>query len=526
MHRRARLLLACVALSLAACSGGGAGHEAGASGNAGADGSAKAGTDGGAGNLEADALDSPNGESAGAALDAVFDDSDGAEAADGASGTLPRWRSGTRLRARLVKVAGGPDTIFQSVFDNDLGTACRFVTATDGATRCLPGSATLYFADGGCKTPILRMDTGCAPPTYVSGAVGCQFSGFKVGVKTTPATVFTGATCLGVGATGDFYELTRLGETTFVAATEQRDDRGAGLMMRYWKSDDGGLFPFGVWDSQRAASCVPGADDYADRCVPAAAVSLSGLPTYADDTCKKQVAAASADCEAEPVSAVRVPTSGTCGETIYYYDTSKLATVPYQSVQTMSGQTMCAPLNMPPAGETFYVVGDAIPSGALPDLPTVLDGTARLKLRRYESETSLPLDLDPIFYDAIHQSTCSPTMTTKGLRCVPTRAARLSSFADDKCTLPLYVESKTKPDLACALPSPDVAYIDKGGAVCGGQSTLELYEIGAAVTPSQLYFANPTMGCVASATDPATVDVFETTLATDDTTVALEIFTE
>jgi len=105
------------------------------------------------------------------------------------------------------------------------------------------------------------------------------------------------------------------------------------------------------------------------------------------------------------------------------------------------------------------------------------------------------------------------------------RAYGVTFYADDKCTMPVHVEAKTKPDPACAAPRPDVLYVDEGAA-CGGLPKLDLYAVGAAVTPAKLYRADSTMGCVADDADPTALDVFGTTPATDTTAPELVLVTE
>jgi hypothetical protein len=529
-------LLASVALGASACGGGGGsgGNDAaaGSSGKGGADGGAKAGNgSAGADAAGADAAEASDGDApaaAGTGGDAApSDHADAADVAEAGSMAVPVWRSGTRLRARLLKAADGVEAIFQSVFDKDLGASCAFVKASDGATRCMPSAVVPYYADAECKVPVLPMAAGCAPATHVSRIDGCQSSGLKVGPKVTPAKTFAlnpGGTCVEIPPSGtqELYELTAVAATGFAAATEQRSDRGGGLMMRHWSSEDGGLFPIGAWNKQRAAACVAGTGDYADHCVPAgvAPVSLS-VPAFSDDMCKKPVGYAVATCASEPVTAVGLWAGTACGQAMVLAEATKLATMPFRSLTTS-----CFPWNAPPAGYGFYTPGEAIPIGALPDMNTVLDGAGRLKVRRYESNAFERVDSDPAFYDAIQQGLCLLEDTTKGLRCMSARAFGVTFYADDKCKSPVHVESKTKPAPACAAPRPDVLYVDTGAPACGGLPKLELYAVGAAVTPARLYRADSTMGCVAEATDPTMLDVFGTTPADDATAPAVEIVTE
>jgi hypothetical protein len=449
-----------------------------------------------------------------------------ADAQDGAPAQLPAWKSGTRLRARLLKVADGAEAIVQGVFDKELGSGCGFVKADDGAMRCMPTAVVPYYADAECKMPIVPMATGCAPETHVSRIADCQSSGFRVGAKVTPAKTFAfnlGGACIEIPLSGtqDFYALTPVAATAFVAAVTHGEARGGDLEMRYWKSDDGGYFPVGAWDARNKWSCVAGTDAYVDRCVPAVIAPVSrGVPAFSDAMCKNPVGYRVAGCGAEPVSAVGMfaPPNACGAQEMYYAVATKLATAPYRS----QGAS-CFPWATP-AGYEFYTPGATIPAD-LPDLPTVLEGAGRLKVRRYETGEGNRIDSRPAFYDAIRQAPCLLQQTTKGLRCMSERAFGVSYYADDKCTMPVHVESKTKPDPQCAAPRVQILYVDKG-ASCGGLPTLELYEVGAATTAAKLYRADSTMGCVDSGTDPTVNDVFATTPATDTTSAALQLVTE
>jgi hypothetical protein len=516
-------LLLCGALALGACgggSGGGAGKpDGGAAGRDGADADAT-----GAAGVDAlvffdgpgDAGDAPSSP----------DGADGPGGDAGPRGPLPAWRSGTRLRARLLKAADGPEAIFQSAYDSELATPCAFGRAGDDATRCMPPAAVAFFGDDACKSPILSMTAGCAPGTHVSLFESCLAHGYKVGPKVTPAKVFArnpAGACIEVqGVTNDFYGLTAVADSRFVAAAELRDDRDVFLSMRYWKSDDGGLFPLGAWDVQRRAACAPGFDDYLDHCVPAVVAPASrSVPAFADAMCKNPVGYLSRVCAAEPVTAVGLWAADTCGQTMYYAEATKLATMPYRSQGAA-----CFPWTAPPADYEFYTPGETIPIGALPDLSTVLEGAGRLKVRRYDT-SGVRMDVNTQFYDSIRKGLCIPETTTKGLRCMPANAYGVTFYADDKCASPVHLESKKKlDDPLCAVPRPEVLYVDKGGATCGGLPTLDLYAVGAPITPAKLYRADSDKGCVADDMDPTANDVFATTPADDATTPALTVVTE
>src|SRR5260221_5109584 len=60
---------------------------------------------------------------------------------DGASGsTAPPWRSGARLRARVLDGGDGA-ALFKGWTDMQLGVSCSYRLAADNELRCLPDAA-------------------------------------------------------------------------------------------------------------------------------------------------------------------------------------------------------------------------------------------------------------------------------------------------------------------------------------------------------------------------------------------------
>jgi hypothetical protein len=67
------------------------------------------------------------------------------------------FRSGTRLLAKVLRVAGTQEEAHIGWHDKDLATDCTFEPASDGAKRCLPTTrfeTDAFFADAGCKTRV------------------------------------------------------------------------------------------------------------------------------------------------------------------------------------------------------------------------------------------------------------------------------------------------------------------------------------------------------------------------------------
>jgi hypothetical protein len=498
---------------LGACGGGGGGHGA----------------------TDADAAGLPDGPDAEATpSDAATDadeptgdgpraDGDAEAATDARPEPLPPWRSGPRLRARLLRSSDQGDSLFTGVFDGQLKVACSFGPAADGAARCLPAQVDIYYADADCAQPMVSLPAGCAPATYVGAGSGCATTGYRVGAKLASPGVFRGnggrCTELTPVVPQDFYAVEPVADMTFAAAIEQREDRGGDLAMRYWKSEDGGLFPIGAWDSERNASCVAGKDRYDERCAPAVvAPESSSLPAYADDGCKMPVGYVSTACMTEAVSAVAVPELGLCGPAIGFEGADRLAT-PAHHVAGIA----CTEWNA--AAIAFYTPVAPIEPQSLPPLFPVLEGVGRLKAVRYQTSMCLPIDTETRFHDVVYSQDCLPAPTKAGLRCVPNNAPQVVYYADPGCKTPVHVAERKMVDPWCALPLPGVAYRLVAPS-CDGAPMRELFAVGDPVTPAKLYADGGTQGCIPTDADPSSLDVYALAPATDDTAVAVEIVTE
>jgi hypothetical protein len=81
-------------------------------------------------------------------------------------------RSGSRLKAQYFVGSDGSKA-YAGMYDAQTERECSFVTAADGAYRCLPSgpgviATTAYYADALCTRPILNFPKVCSGPPYVS----------------------------------------------------------------------------------------------------------------------------------------------------------------------------------------------------------------------------------------------------------------------------------------------------------------------------------------------------------------------
>lgn len=146
--------------------------------------------------------------------------------------------SGSRLKASYYIGADGSKQ-FKTMHDSQLGVDCSYLTAADGATRCLPsGTAAIsYFADSSCSASIATVAKGCQPAKYAinysQSTVVCSsynYAVFQIGAAYT-GTVYSGtaSSCNAVTAAtltalnSDYYTATVVQPGQFVQATVQTD---------------------------------------------------------------------------------------------------------------------------------------------------------------------------------------------------------------------------------------------------------------------------------------------------------------
>ncbi len=150
--------------------------------------------------------------------------------------------SGSRLKTRVFTASDGA-VEYRGFYDSQLNVDCRFGTANDGETRCLPQGAGLtagpYFADAACTAPIALGFCSGTPPAYVfkptAGAASCTWgmgselttpggAFFAVGPALSLATYYSKYSACTAVAGQPGYQYFALGAevppSTFVDATE------------------------------------------------------------------------------------------------------------------------------------------------------------------------------------------------------------------------------------------------------------------------------------------------------------------
>jgi hypothetical protein len=382
-------------------------------------------------------------------------------AADADAGDLPSYRSGSRLRARLVKADGV--ALFVGWHDqgpNDVD--CSYGIADDGRMRCLPqgqdvSSLQGYFADPNCTMPI-GVPSGCAPPRFVVGTVGmgatttCDSSVWRMGTAMPPAGMifqnFGGQPCVIASMQpSTVYPLTQIPAAQFVAATTTRRTRGSGLAMEWLEGEDGSLEASGLFDTKRNARCGPnalGSPDFGSlfpgRCVPNDVAWIIDL--YSDPSCTMPAAwgVPASACMPAPTAVIDAPGQGSPWNGMGCSPPApSLAEIGPPITSTIygnnTGGSACAPTGI--GSSAAFAVGAPIAPDALPALLPGDQGTGRIRLRTLTTAGGVPLFARTLF-DSQLGAECAPTAVPDGtLRCVPSYPYVDLVYADPACTMAL-----------------------------------------------------------------------------------------
>lgn len=423
---------------------------------------------------------------------------------DASTETLPDYRSGTRLRARLLTAEGG-SVIFAGWHDKDLDVDCTFGPAEDSKTRCLPdlAYASTEYADAACTMKIVANTAGCAAPKFASSGSSTCSAGpalFRVGAKVSLAIAYAkqaDGSC-GAGsptATEDVYAVgDAVAASAFVSATSVQQARGARLAMIYLQADDGAVQALEPYDLARKAACQ--VTTKGTRCIPTGLSFQEDV--FSDGMCLTPAAlrpAAGYGCDLPPNVVLRPNPAAMCFTTdaLYAEVGAKLAGPIYRK------QGTCGPITVAD-GDSFYEIGTPIPMESFAGVGNKEDGAARVKARSAITETGEHL-FARVLFDSERNEECRPAPTADGMsRCIfaGDASSNADSFSDMGCANPV---AATYPQ-GCA-PPPFIELATAGAAACASP-TVRVFKVGAKITPTMLYKQTST-GCLvvspAAATD-------------------------
>jgi hypothetical protein len=437
----------------------------------------------------------------------VFSTSDASatdSAADADAGDVPAYRSGSRLRAQLVKADGV--ALFVGWHDkgpNDVD--CSFELADDGRTRCLPGGPDVaslgsYYADAGCTIPAVTATAGCSAPRFaVSQASGmCATTVWSLGAGMPVPAVYQkdpGGSCSSVDSLppGTVYPIsTPIPAAQFVAAASMRRSRGPDLAVEWLQGDDGSLQASSLFDTKRGASCGQ-SSQFPGRCVPDGLAFIIG--DYADPSCS--VPAAWAE---PPTACVPAPTAvideGSPGNPVGCVPPpptlSELGPMITSTIYGNNGGGMaCAPAAI--GNAEAFAVGAPIPPAALPALVPRDDGAGRIRLRTLTSSDGESLFATTLF-DSQRREECAPAYGADGtLRCIPYQDypyLGTSYYADAACTVPL------EQTMSGCAPPAFVYTSAPSSNVCSPYYAAAVYQVGARQSLSTIYYSTGNGTCM------------------------------
>jgi len=413
------------------------------------------------------------------------------------------YRGGTRLRARHVVDVSGNVRLFSYWFDTQLGLACRFLRASDGELRCLPGTsggnAFEMFRDEGCAKPVTRFV--CDPPKFITeadprSATTCdrRVSVYPVGGKTAspPSHYLTNGSlrrCLAnpsPAPAGNYYEIdpNAVPPTTYVRAVDVTGPTWNGIEFHVLEGEDGSRGLSSFRDVARNVECsFRAAGDGVERCLPVRAWSVRS-DVFADAACSTRAASGNADGCVTPTFAGSSE-SDACQTRERLFALGEVAS-PYAGAGAG-----CQPLTE--SGGVYRAVGAEIAPDAFVAAKDDTDaGPGRLRTRR-RVFGERPLALGA--FDSEREKPCAFRRAADGVvRCLPVNPANgraeifRISYADPACTQPVI----RWPSSRCG--SPETVLVDTAANVCDA-SAYRVHLVGARVQTPTVFAPSPTSAC-------------------------------
>jgi hypothetical protein len=204
---------------------------------------------------------------------------------------VPYWRSGTRMRARLLVPVDGGDPYWFGWRDTQLGMDCTNGVAADGAERCVHTeiAATKYYADAGCSVPLAWLrPRSCGSGTHAYDFDGGgRFRAYPIGTLHTGPVYGDVGTCGVVSAPEGTLHLlgTEVPAASLIAAQYTREP--VGVYERYIQGlVDGAGVELGTLETP-GGSCAPAASGLGpSACIPNVRRATAA---YLDPACTQRV---------------------------------------------------------------------------------------------------------------------------------------------------------------------------------------------------------------------------------------------
>jgi hypothetical protein len=368
----------------------------------------------------------------------------------------PLYRSGSRLRARVIDGKGGA-VAFDTFFDLELNTDCGFALSEDGKYRCLPGAGdgAIYYLDPQCSQPaFVENQSGTCKSTVAQFEIEPTAAGetcgntaqtrvYRVGARRPDSFLYAArdGSCAPLGTFACVRELKVAPAESFVHGQRDFEAADHDVLLGWTKYDDGARVISGVRDAVRGADCGPDVAVAPGRCVPAAAAHnvQAGAPDAAgtlfkDDACGAAAVALRLASQCAPPVIAIAAAAAECNSVRYTMYTLGPA-IDAAFAKTVTSCSKFAP----GPGERLYELTDVVQPSALPALRLARAGSARLAVRYYATQDGQPATYDGNkFNDTSLSRPCEPQrMADNTLRCVPSEAIEIDAtgpFLDDACT--------------------------------------------------------------------------------------------
>jgi hypothetical protein len=403
----------------------------------------------------ADDPPAPGGAPSEAGVDVVADDA-------GTSGTMPVWKSGTRLRADVEHAAEA--SRFVGFFDTMRNEQCMFRSTTEGV-RCLPYGADIIYDDALCEVPALISRSTCPGEPPIAYSVRyrptqdlCSFSGNdvdEVRAVGAPTAARDGFSRLSDGrcvprpaGTGEYVTLGAVVPlTAFMSATVVRENASDAIARGRWKGEDGSELIDGLlYDRARnGAPCNPatvGGERPGKRpwvCVTGRqGAAQDSVPVFSDPACMTRAGESSGRVECPLPDVILRGERVDAGQCMPGFATTLHAAGPEATTLfDKPGGGACTPRTAMP-DERWVSLGPRIDPATLPALgPTLFGNSGRGRLRAW-SNGGVALEYGS-FWDDAEKSPCSVAPFADGkLYCVPdTTLVRGNFYKDASCLQPI-----------------------------------------------------------------------------------------
>jgi hypothetical protein len=355
----------------------------------------------------------------------------------------PLYRSGSRLRARLVE-ADGDASLFAGFHDAapNVGVDCTYALAEDGAHRCLPTTweGQVRFLDADCRRPVLLPYVGSEP--HGCRRVGSSFTTaslppeggcseeyrtrvFRIGAPHGDVPVFELAAdgCKPAGVKQCLRQLEVMPPQHFLRAQMRLEVVDPDISIRWVDYDDTARQLDTLVDSHREVGCLADPVLAPERCVPTstAHVFVGGAhgsgDMFSQQTCSgAQVAWDFAREPCVPAAIAIVWQPNACAR----YDLTMFELGAQVQTAYTRDELGCVALQTT-SYDWFFELGPRLDPDTLPKLRRAQAGAGRLAVSYYAAASGRPVQTaGDQFYDRTLDRPCLPQrMADDTLRCVP-----------------------------------------------------------------------------------------------------------